>query len=169
MAETTVSLSLAPITSHDAKDFVARHHRHNRAPLRTVFQVAVEQDGEVVGVATAERPKARKSCDGYTIEVTRTCTNGTRNANSMLYGACTRAAWALGYRRILTYTLPGETGASLRASGWTCLGPVDPGGTWAKMRGQEGREIVDLFGERRMPVGPKVKWEKARANRKGRK
>ena len=155
-----MSLRLIPVTQREAKDFVARLHRHNRPPLSSVFQVGVEKDGDLVGVAIAERPKARMSCDGVTLEVSRTCTNGTRNANSILYGACTRAAAALGYTRIITYTLPEETGASLRASGWERVGEKDPGGTWAEKRGAEGREITDLFGERRMPVGPKVKWEK---------
>ncbi len=156
-----MSLSLRPVTQREAKDFVATHHRYNEAPIASVFQIGVEVDGELVGVAMAERPKARMSNDGYTLEVSRTCTTGHRNANSMLYGACSRAAKALGYRRLLTYTLPDESGASLKASGWTCCGLTSETRSWAKARvASVSRMTTDLFGERRMPVGPKVKWEK---------
>ena len=57
-----------------------------------------------------------------TLEVTRLCTDGTKNACSFLYGKAARAAFALGYRRIGTYTLPDEGGASLRAAGWKLIG-----------------------------------------------
>ena len=55
-------------------------------------------------------------------ELTRLCTNGAKNACSFLYGAAARAAAAMGYKRIITYTLESENGASLRASGWICQG-----------------------------------------------
>ncbi|WP_325051155.1 XF1762 family protein [Micromonospora craniellae] len=38
------------------------------------------------------------------VEVTRVATDGTRNANSLLYAATWRAARARGYRRLVTYT-----------------------------------------------------------------
>ena len=75
------------------------------------------------------RPVARNSDNGYTLEVNRVCTDGARNACSMLYGAAWRAAKALGYRRLITYTLPAEGGASLRAAGWKLLGERG-GGNW---------------------------------------
>jgi len=52
------------------------------------------------------------------VEVTRCCTDETRNACSFLYGAAARAAKALGFIRIQTYILAAEDGASLKASGW---------------------------------------------------
>ena len=55
--------------------------------------------------------------------------DGTKNACSMLYGAAWRAAKALGYRRLITYTLPAEGGASLKASGWNLVGERG-GGNW---------------------------------------
>jgi hypothetical protein len=64
------------------------------------------------------RPVARHYDNGYTLEVNRTATDGTPNANSALYGAAWRAAKALGYTRLITYTQQGETGASLRGAGW---------------------------------------------------
>ncbi len=97
-------MELVPITQAEAKEFVTRLHRHNRAPVGSVCQVGVQVGDELVGVAIAGRPVARMLQDGYTLEVIRTCTDGTPNANSMLYGAIARAAKALGYRRLITYT-----------------------------------------------------------------
>jgi hypothetical protein len=83
------------------------------------FAVGVADQEDVLrGVAMVGRPISAAYQDGLTLEVNRTCTDGTPNANSMLYGACWRAAKALGYRRLITYTQQGESGASLRAAGW---------------------------------------------------
>src|ERR1035441_8056475 len=92
---------------------------------------------KLVGVAIVGRPVARRLDDGETLEVTRLCTDGTPNACSFLYGACRRAAFALGYGRIGTYTLQDEGGASLRAAGWTLIGERS-GGNW---KNREGRAI----------------------------
>ena len=67
------------------------------------------------------RPVARMVDDGWTLEVNRTCTDGTKNANSMLYGACRRVTFGLGYRKLITYILPTESGSSLIAAGWKCF------------------------------------------------
>ncbi|MGW4694046.1 XF1762 family protein [Kitasatospora cineracea] len=81
-------------------------------------------------VAIVGRPVARHLDDGQTLEVTRTATDGVRNANSLLYGTCWRAAKALGYTRLITYTQAGESGASLRAAGWTVLAHRPPCRGW---------------------------------------
>jgi hypothetical protein len=86
------------------------------------FAVAVSEGEVVRGVAIVGRPIARHQDDGWTLEVNRCCTDGAKNACSMLYAAAWRAARALGYRRLITYTLPAEGGASLRGAGWRCLG-----------------------------------------------
>lgn len=62
--------------------------------------------------------------DGSTVEVTRVCTLGDRNACSMLLSACRRSAAVLGYRRVVTYTLASEPGTSLWAAGWREVGWV---------------------------------------------
>jgi tRNA A37 N6-isopentenylltransferase MiaA len=113
-----VSLEIVPVTFRQAQAFIARHHRHHKPPRGMKFCLGIAAGDELVGVATVGRPVARAYDDGYTLEVNRTCTDGTPNANSMLYGASWRAAKALGYRRLITYTQEGETGASLRAAGW---------------------------------------------------
>jgi len=158
---------IVPITQKQAKQFIARVHRHNIASISSVFNVGIAESfgAELLGVAMCGIPKARLLMDGLTLEVTRTCVKeGTKNGNSMLYGACARAASALGYKRLITYTLPSEGGASLRASGWQ-KDDGEYGGdiaNWNRhsLTGHAGRTIVDMFGAERMPPGPKWRWTK---------
>lgn len=130
---------LFPITHKAAKLFVKEHHRHLKPPAGAVFVLSVVDDDQVVqGVAIVGRPVARMLDDGVTLEVTRLATNGARNACSMLYGAAVRVAKSMGYSRMITYTLPEEGGASLRASGWKDDGQAG-GGSWSR----ESRERAD--------------------------
>jgi len=124
-----VRLVLTPITLSEANEFIKSHHRHHKAIQGWKFGVAVSTDNKVVGVATVGRPVARFLDDGLTLEVTRLCTDGTRNACSILYGACRRATFALGYKRLITYILHNEKGISLKASGWRLVGEKG-GGSW---------------------------------------
>lgn len=118
----SVSLRLVPVSLAQANEHVAAWHRHNRPVPGAKFCVgAADQDDTLRAVAIVGRPVARHFDDGQTLEVTRVATDGTRNANSMLYGACQRAAFALGYRRLITYTQAEEGGASLRAAGWKVI------------------------------------------------
>lgn len=147
-----------PMSITDAKSFIASLHRHNLPPVSGLFAVGCEHRGKVVGVAVAGRPVARMLQDGTTVEITRTCTDETKNANSFLYGCICRAALALGYRRAVTYTLANESGVSLRASGFVVVAKLKPRATWdcpARSRMQ-----VDLFGNDRRPTGAKLRWEK---------
>jgi hypothetical protein len=126
-----MTLDLCPITFDEAAYFVRCHHRHHPPPTGHKFSIGVADDGEVVGVAMVGRPVARSFDDGWTLEVNRTCTAGApTNANSMLYGAAWRAAKALGYRRLITYTLASESGVSLRAAGWRVLAQRSPRKGW---------------------------------------
>lgn len=113
-----MSLSIRPCSFKEASEFVAKEHRHNKPPQGHKFSIAVERDGILVGVVMVGRPISRHFDNGFTAEVNRTCTDGSKNANSMLYGAAWRAAKAMGYTRCITYTQADETGASLRAVGW---------------------------------------------------
>lgn len=127
-----VGLRLWPITLRDAAQFVTLHHRHNDPAQGWKFGVGVRNGaGELVGVATCGRPVAREFDDGLTLEINRTCTDGARNANSMLYGACWRAARALGYTSAITYTQADEDGASLRAAGFVRECELPARGSWA--------------------------------------
>lgn len=103
----------------DVQHFVAVHHRHNRRPKGAIFFVGVADElDQLRGVAVVGRPVARELDDGLTLEVTRCCTDGARNAASMLYGRALRIARLLGYRRVFTYTLQSEPGSSVRAAGF---------------------------------------------------
>lgn len=113
------ALRLVPIAFTDACAFVRAHHRNHKPPQGCKFALAVADDSGVLrGVAIVGRPVARSYDDSRTLEVTRVATDGARNACSMLYGAAWRAAKALGYSRLVTYTQADEGGASLRAAGW---------------------------------------------------
>ncbi len=124
-----MSLSITPISFAEANAFVAEHHRHHKPCTGHKFSIAASNDSDVVGVAIVGRPVSRELDDGWTLEVNRCCTDGSRNACSILYGAAWKAAKALGYKRLITYTLPQEGGASLRAAGWVLIG-IRGGGNW---------------------------------------
>lgn len=111
-------IGLVPVNRDVALAFIAHVHRHHQPPQGYRFAVGAHDGQRLVAVATAGRPVARHLDDGWTLEVTRVASDGTPNSCSALYGACWRAAKALGYSRAVTYTQDDETGASLRAAGW---------------------------------------------------
>jgi hypothetical protein len=137
-----------PARFREAKALVARWHRHHNPPQGHLFSLAALVGGEPCGVCVVGRPVARRLDDGTTCEVTRLATDGTTNACSFLLGAARRAAQALGYRRLLTYTLPEEGGASLRAAGWVPAGRT-AGGSWS----HPSRRRTD-----RAPTCAKLRW-----------
>lgn len=146
-----MALELVPVSLREANAYIVSHHRHHGPARGCLFCVGVAEDYRVVGVAVVGRPVARNLQDGWTAEVLRLATDGAHNACSMLYGAAWRAARSLGYRRVVTYTLPEEGGASLRAAGWTCLGEAG-GGSWSR----RSRPRVDTH-----PTQVKLRWEAA--------
>lgn len=124
-------LRIVPIDLKSAREFVALHHRHNEPPIGHKFSVGVASGDQLVGVAIVGRPVSRViQSEGATLEVIRTATDGTRNANSMLYGAARRATFALGYDRLITYTQGDESGASLRAAGFRVVAQRPPRPGW---------------------------------------
>jgi hypothetical protein len=70
-------------------------------------------------------------------------------AVTRMLSALWRACQALGYRRLVTYTLAEEGGASLRAAGWRNVGAAG-GGTWSR----KDRPRVDTH-----PTQVKMRWE----------
>ena len=93
-------LDLQPISFAEACTFVAAHHSHHKPPQGHKFSLAVNDGEKVVGVVMVGRPVARMADDGYTLEVTRCCTDKTPHVASKLYAAAWRATRALGYRRL---------------------------------------------------------------------
>ena len=144
-------LTIVPTTLAEANAFVAAHHRHHGRVVGHLFSIAVSEAEKVCGVAIIGRPVARHLDDTFTVEVTRVATDGTRNAASKLYGAAQRAAFALGYRKVITYTLTSEPGTTLRAVGWKVVGEVK-GRSWSC----KSRPRVDKH-----PLQDKFRWEVA--------
>jgi hypothetical protein len=151
-APSGTALRIVPVTLREANAFVVEHHRHHDPARGCRFVLGVADDAnQVRGVAIVGRPVSRHLDDGWTLEVNRCCTDGAKNACSMLYAASWRAARALGYRKLITYTLPEEGGASLRAAGWRLIGEAG-GGEWSR----KSRPRVDTH-----PTQFKLKWEAA--------
>ncbi len=144
-----MALELQPVTLKEAYYFIDQHHRHHKAPQGAKFAIACNDGPKVVGVIVVGRPVARCLDDTWTAEVTRCCTDGTRNAPSMLYGAAWRAARAMGYKRLITYTLKTEPGTSLRAANWRLVGKAG-GRSWNRRE----RPRIDHH-----PTGQKLLWE----------
>lgn len=154
-------LKIRPITLKKANAYVAELHRHNKPTNGGKFAIACYDGEELHGVAIAGQPVARLLDDGLTLEVTRVCTDGTRNACSILYGACGRIAKEMGYRRVITYTLPEESGSSLKAVGWKLVND-NAGSTRGWNHPSRPREVVvqSLFGDDvKYPIGYKNRWE----------
>ena len=146
---------IRPITLATAKEFVTAHHRHNKAPTGHKFSIGLYYGEGLVGVAVVGRPIARHLDNGLTAEVTRTCTLGDRNANSRLYAAAWRAAKAMGYTKMITYTQADETGASLRAAGFVLTEELPARKSWS--------ESSVKMKSKKDPVGnggvPRRRWE----------
>lgn len=145
-----MGLEVVPITLKEANQFVRDHHRYHGPVTGHKFSIAASDGERIVGVVVVSRPVSRHLDDGWTLEVTRLCTDGTRNACSMLYAAAWRAVRAMGYKRLITYILESENGASLRAAGWRCVGQAG-GLRWTGKR----RPEVDLY-----PAQMKLRFEK---------
>lgn len=145
-------MTIVPVSLAEANAFVAEHHRHHTRVVGHKFSIGVtDSDGVLRGVAIVGRPVARARDDGRTLEVTRVATDGCPNACSALYGAAWRAARAMGYSRLGTYTLETESGTSLRAAGWRRVHKTK-GGSWSRST----RPRKD-----RHPTMSKVLWEAA--------
>lgn len=143
---TQARLSIVPVTLRVANAFVAGYHRHHKPTRGHKFSIGVvDEAGDLRGVAIVGRPVSRHLDDGFTAEVNRTCTDGCDNANSALYAAAWRAARAMGYRRLITYTQSGESGVSLTAAGWLVLAERPARPSW--------RESSVKYAALRDPIG----------------
>lgn len=141
-----------PLGKREVDAFIARVHRHHRPPQGYKAALGASRGGQIVGVGIVARPVARHLDDGWTAEVSRVAVldgEDGRHACSFLYGRLRALAFAMGYRRIITYTLPQEGGASLRAAGYRLVG-VRGGGQWSRKE----RPRVDDH-----PTGQKLLWD----------
>jgi hypothetical protein len=146
---------LFPVTFKEARAFVRENHRHNAVPQGHKFSIGLKSDGELIGVVICGRPIARAHDDGYTAEITRCCVlENQPNANSKLYAAALRAAKAMGYTKAITYTLPSESGVSLKAAGFKSDGMTAPSPNGWNVPGRP-RAMPGKY-----PVGGKLRWVK---------
>lgn len=145
-------LGVVPMTLREANAFVEQHHRHNNPTRGGKFAIGASDGTELWGVAIVGRPIARLLDDGFTAEVTRTCTRpgAPKGCNSLLYGAAWRACRAMGYRKLVTYTLTTESGASLRGAGWKIVAECKPQ-DWN--RSGRPRDWQPIYGQQ------KLRWE----------
>jgi hypothetical protein len=151
-------LFVTPVELVEANNFISRHHRHHKPVVGHRFSIgAITEDGVLHGVCVIGRPVARLSgAPRDVLEVTRLATDGVTNGCSILYAAAARAGLALGFKRIQTYTLPEEGGASLRASGWVDEGEAG-GGQWKHTDGKSRRTD--------QPTMVKTRWSKELSSR----
>lgn len=140
-----MSLHIIPCTLDEAGAYVDRFHRHNKRPWIARFALAVADElGMIHGVSIVGTPDGFNSADGYTAEVKRVCTDGHMNACSILYAASWRAARAMGYQRLITYTLPTESQSSLKALGWRCIENCG-GRPWSTSSKRKDRVIEPIY------------------------
>lgn len=145
-------MNLVPLTLKAANSVVADWHRHNKPVVGCRFCLGAEHEGKLVGVVIVGRPVARNLDQQFTAEVNRLCVkdDAPKNSCSFLYGAARRVWFAMGGKRIVTYTLESESGASLRGAGWEPTKvPLSKGKGWQSRE----REDQPVFHE------PKIRWE----------
>lgn len=145
-------MKIVPLSFRQVCAYVTEHHRHHKAPRGGKVFLGLRVDDQLVGVAVLGRPNARAYNPEEVAEITRTCTNGYANGNSKLYGACRQIAKAMGYRKVITYTEEGESGASLKAAGFVLVATLPARKNWAEssqklkhLRDAEGRGNVERY------------------------
>lgn len=143
-----MTLVAIPLDLKEAIEFVRNFHRHNKAPAGGKFAIGCSDGDRMVGVAIVSRPVARNADDAETAEVIRCCVldDAPKGACSFLYARCWHAAKAMGYRRLITYTLQTESGASLRGAGWKVVATLKPN-TSAGWQNRPGREWQAVSGQ----------------------
>jgi hypothetical protein len=112
-----------------------------------MWAVAVCDEADtIVGCAIVGHPARVWNHD--TLAVLRVAVmEGYPNACSMLYGACSRAARAMGAENLVTYTHGDEHGASLKAANWID-GGMTTGGEHSRVK-RPRKAVVDSSPKRR--------------------
>lgn len=154
-------------TLREANAYVERYHRHHDRVVGHKWSLAAYKDGRLCGVAIIGRPTGRRLDDGKTLEVTRLCTDGTRNACSCLYAAAARRAKREGYAKIITFILQSEPGTSLRAAGWTMEAAKAGKPKWNAERYADRPVQLTLFPKKQPPAEYKQRWAKQLQTKEG--
>lgn len=150
-----LKLKIEPISLKETNAFILSYHRHNN-PVSNNFKfcMCATYGDQLVGVILVDRVHNRHLDDGYTLEVSRCCTrpDAPKNTNSFLYGRAWRVAQAMGYHKLITFTLQEESGSSLRASGFKIVGQTTKEAQW-HTRKDSVRKWHPVYGQ------DKFRWE----------
>jgi len=149
-----MKLQACPMTLREANEFVKSYHRHNK-PIPNnggKFAIGCKAGESLIGVAIVGNPLSATYMDGYTAEVLRVCVlpDAQKGANSFLYSRCWLAWKAMGGKRLITYTLTDESGASLRGAGWKILHQTIPNeNAWQSKSKRDGvdRQWQPIYGQ----------------------
>lgn len=141
---------IRPLTLKEANAFINKYHRHHNGTVGCKFSIGLYEEEKLIGAAICGRPVSRYLDNGKICEINRLCViKDKHNACSMLYGACSRIAREMGYKKIVTYILQSESGTSLKASNFICEGIA--GGThWTGKRNRN----------QNIPQEMKTRWTK---------
>lgn len=152
-----MTLHAVPVTLAEANEFVANFHRHNKPVPMARWAIGASDGAALVGVAIVTQPLARVFTDGFTSEVARCCVleSAPKGTCSFLYASCWRAWRAMGGRRLITYTLQSESGASLRGAGWKVVAELKARTPAQGWHSRPGREWQPVEGQ------AKLRWEVA--------
>lgn len=154
-------MKIRPIELKIANRFIIENHRHHKQVQGHKFSIGLFKDEKLIGILCCGRPVSRHLDNGFILEVTRLCTDGTKNSCSKLYSAAARIARELGYDKIITYILESESGSSLIATGWECEARDVGGLKWKRNDGERTDTITDLFGTvKKYPNEKKQRWIK---------
>lgn len=127
MREQRSKLYVVNVSLETANNFVRFHHRHNNpVPISRFNLGAIDETGLLRGVVIVNNPIVPQLMDGWTLEVLRLVTDGCPNSCSFLYAAARSVTFAMGYKKLITYTLQTESGVSLRGAGWKKVQEVGP-------------------------------------------
>jgi hypothetical protein len=161
-----VTLALKPLSLAEANAFIRAHHSHHQPVVGHKFSIGCTDDGRLCGVVVVGRPVSRVLQGEGALEVTRSCTDGTKHAASKLIAAAWRAASAMGCQWLISYTLASESGLSYRAAGWSRVEadgvPVKfGGGTWHRESRPRTEPLAGVLELRpKAPEEPKHRWER---------
>ncbi len=146
------SKHIAPITLKDANAFVTKHHRHHDSVTGCKFAIGlyktVNGEDKLIGTAICGRPVSRHLDDGLTLEINRLCVTEDGNCCSMLYGACSRIAKEMGYKKVITYILESESGTSLKASNFILEDECCGGKNWSGKRKRVNNTVPEEMKQR---------------------
>jgi hypothetical protein len=153
------NFSVTPLTLKEANEFVDHHHSHNKRVQGYKFAIGAIYDGKLVGVSICGRPISATLDNKKTIELLRSCVldDAPKNTNSFLYGRSWRVAEAMGYKKMITYTLIREKASACKAIGMKIVGQTkDSTKAWAHKEKKDGikRLAQEIYKEL------KYRWEK---------